>query len=381
VALAGDPAGAPPTPTPAPVPTAPVDPASLAALEARIAALEAELRQREADDLVREAEALAAASEPPPTPPAPSLFPLNPALTAFGDVIGQLGVNDAGVQPGSTMYLRSLELDIRAAVDPFGKAAVVLAFEQEAPPIDGSEPGEGFGAGPEEVYVDLVALPWRLSARVGKFKQPFGLVNRTHPHDLPWTDVPGAISLLAEDGYNDTGGTLSWVIPAGPLGITATGGVLAGEPFEPAPDASIAGLGRVEVFGGFGSVDVGVGASGVHHVASGGKVLGADFSFRYRASQRASVVVLGELVESVDGELGGYGALQIQPSRSVYIGFREDVLSDGLKHNLFLSYYTSEFMRLRIGGGYAPASESAEALAQLTFVWGSHPVEPWWVNK
>jgi hypothetical protein len=119
----------------------------------------------------------------------------------------------------------------------------------------------------------------------------------------------------------------------------------------------------------------------VHHVASGGKVLGADFSFRYRASQRASVVVLGELVESVDGELGGYGALQIQPSRSVYIGFREDVLSDGLKHNLFLSYYTSEFMRLRIGGGYAPASESAEALAQLTFVWGSHPVEPWWVNK
>ncbi len=338
-----------------------------------------------AADLIKEAEALAAASEPvsPAAPAAaPSLFPLNPGLTAFGDLVGQLGVDGEGVRPGSTLYLRSFELDLSAAVDPFAKATAVLAFEQEPPPLDGSEPAGNFGAGPEEAYVDLVALPWRLSARVGQFKQPFGLVNRSHPHDLPWTDVPGAVELIGEEGYTDTGLILSRVMPIGPVGVTVTAGTTAGDPFEGGvPDAALAALGRVEVFGGFGAVDVALGGSAVRHFGRGEQAVGGDFSFRYRPSSRGSVVVLAEVVRSMEGELGGYGALQVQPSRSVYLGFREDVLPEGLRHNAFLSYYTSEFLRLRMGGGYTPEAGTGEALAQLTFVWGSHPVEPWWVNK
>jgi hypothetical protein len=34
-----------------------------------------------------------------------------------------------------------------------------------------------------------------------------------------------------------------------------------------------------------------------------------------------------------------------------------------------------------VGGGYAPALLAPTGLGQLTFVWGSHPVEPWWVNR
>lgn len=373
IALADSPAAdAPPPPPP------PSENPDVSALEARIAALEAALRDREMADLLREADAAA----PVTTASAPSLFPMNPGITAFGDLVGQLGLDPEGVRPGSTMYLRSMELDISATVDPFAKATAVIAFEQEAPPMDGSAAAGDFGAGPEEAYVDLVALPWHLSARVGKFKQPFGLVNRTHPHDLPWVDAPAAIGLLAEDGYNDTGGTLSWVLPVGPLAVTTTAGALAGDPFEEdGPEAALAGLGRVEVFGGFGDVDVGVGGSAVKHFGGNEPALGADFSFRYRPSQRASVVVLGEVLQSPTGELGGYAALQVQPARSVYLGLREDILADGMKHNFFLSYYTSEFLRLRIGGAYAPADEAGEALAQLTFVWGSHPTEPWWVNR
>lgn len=335
------------------------------------------------ENLLRDAEAAAASSPPPPpAAAAPSMFPLNPGITAFGDLLGQIGVHNGRLMPGSTMYLRSMELEIRTQVDPFANAAAVIAFEQEAPPMDGSSAAEGFGAGPEEAYVDLVALPWHLSARVGKFKQPFGLMNRTHPHDLPWVDVPAAIERLAEDGYNDTGATLSWVVPAGPLGITLTAGGLSGQPFEESagPDAALAGLGRLEVFAGFGNVDVGVGASAVRHWGLREQALGADFSFRWRPNQRRSVVVLAELIQGMDGEVGGYGALQVQPSRSVFVGFREDFASNELRHNLFVSAYTSEFMRLRVGGGYA-ASGDVDALAQLTFVWGSHPVEPWWVNK
>jgi hypothetical protein len=385
VAQAAEPASGA-SPPPAAAPTEPSDPnsADLAALAARIAALEAQLAQKQEDDLLREAEA-AAASAPPPPPQqgAPSMFPLNPGITAFGDVIGQLGVDDGGILPGSTMYLRSLELDIRTQVDPFAKAAAVIAFEQEAPPMDGSEAAGEFEVGPEEVYVDLVALPWHLSSRVGKFKQPFGLMNRTHPHDLPWVDVPASLELLGEEGYNDTGGTLSWVAPLGPLGVTLTAGALSGQPFEEVsgPDAALAGLGRVEAFAGFGSVDVGVGGSVVRHFGLDQQALGGDFSFRWRPNTRRSVVVLAELIRGMDGEMGGYGALQVQPSRTIYLGFREDFGDDGLRHNLFLSHYTSEFMRLRVGGGYAQQTGEIDALAQLTFVWGSHPVEPWWVNK
>lgn len=379
-----------PPPEPGPVATSPAEVAppevlpieAPRTLEQRIEALEAELKARDAADFQRDAEAMANSSPPAPSSGgAPSMFPLNPALTAFGDVVGQLGVEPDGVMPGSTIYLRSLELDIRTAVDPFAKAAAVIAFEQEAPPLDGSAAAGTFEGGPEEVYLDLVALPFHLSGRVGKFKQPFGLMNRTHPHDLPWVDVPLAIDLLGDEGYNDTGATLSWVVPAGPLGITVTGGALAGDTFEAAPDAALAGLGRVEVFGGFGSVDVGVGASAVRHFGRGEQVIGGDFSFRYRPSTRNSVVLLGEVIQSMDGDLGGYAALQLQPGRSVYIGFREDLVAGVLQHNAYVSYYTSEFLRVRVGGGYAPATSTVDGLLQLTFVWGSHPVEPWWVNK
>ncbi len=333
--------------------------------------------------LLREADTAAATPPPPPQAPArAAVNALNPGLTAFGDLVGQLGASEAGIAPGSTIYLRSLELELRADVDPFAKASAVVAFEQEAPPLGGG-PGEGFGAEPEEAYVDLVALPARLSMRAGKFKAPFGLANRTHPHDLPWTDVPPALALLGEEGFTEAGVSLGWILPLGPAALTVTGGAFSGEIFDvDNARANVATLGRAELFVGAPAVDVALGGSAVVDAAdeAGAVVAGGDITLRWRPTSRNSVVVIGEAIRGVDGDLAGYAALQVQPSRSVYLGFRED-LGPEIVHNLFVSYYTSEFMRLRVGGGYAPASSSAAALAQLTFVWGSHPVEPWWINR
>ena len=356
-----------------PPPPPPTEAARIAELEARLAALEAARVQAEQDALMRDAEAMAAPEGPPPPQASAraSFNAMNPGIIVFGDLVGQVGVDPDGLMPGSTMYVRSLELELRADVDPFAKAAVMIAFEQEPPPLEGG-PGEGFGGGPEELYIDLVALPLHLSARAGKFRVPFGIINRIHPHDLPWTDAP---ELLGDEGYNDTGVSLGWLLPLGPAALTLTGGAFAGDPFdEEGARASIAGLGRVELFVGSGHVDVAVGASGLKEL--NGQILGADVTFRWRPNQRRSVVLMGEWVEGV-----GYAALQVQPARNVYVGFREDIAADTLKHNLFLTYYTSEFLRFRVGGGYSPATGTVEALAQLTFVWGSHPVEPWWVNR
>lgn len=331
------------------------------------------------DELMREAEALANAPAPPPPPQAPahaSFNAMNPGITAFGDMVGQLGYGPAGVLPGSTVYLRSAELEFRADVDPFAKADAVISLEQEAPPLAGGA-GSGFGAGPEEAYIDLVALPARLSARLGKFKQPFGIINRMHAHDLPWTDAP---NLIGGEGYNDTGASLSWILPLGPAGLTLTAAGVAGEPFDPNNHrAGAAGIGRAELFLGGGPVGVALGGSSIYDFPTGDLVVGGDAMFRFRPSQSKSVVVLGEVVKNED--IAGYGALQVQPARNFYIGAREDFGPNGLKHNLYVSYYTSEFLRVRVGGGYSATTNVADALLQLTFVYGSHPVEPWWVNQ
>lgn len=372
------------TPPPPASPAAPTDAERIAALEARLAALEAQRAASDADQLLRDAEAALASAPPPPpqTAAAPSWNALNPGITAFGDLVGQVGVVDGAVTPGSTLYLRSLEVQLRADVDPFAKADAVVAWEQEAPPLEGG-PGEGFGSEPEEAYIDLVALPWRLSARLGKFRQPFGLMNRMHPHDLPWTDAP---ELLGEEGYNDTGLVMNWILPLGAAALTVTGGALAGEPFDEDGDhASLTGLGRAELFLGHGDIDVSLGGSALRDLGGDGVVAGGDAMIRWRSSSRRSVALLGEAVdaEALSGEPGvaGYGAVQVQPARNVYVGAREDFGPDGLRTGLYVTAYTSEFLRVRAGAGYAHDSGDVTSLAQLTFVWGSHPVEPWWVNR
>src|SRR5262245_18691040 len=94
----------------------PVDPAAQGAIEeARITALEAEVAELR--------------DRSPPVPSSAAAF--NPALTAFGDVLGILGLRDGEVLPGSGPWIRSLELDLRAAVDPFANAVAILAVEQE----------------------------------------------------------------------------------------------------------------------------------------------------------------------------------------------------------------------------------------------------------
>ena len=83
--------------------------------------------------------------------------------------------------------------------------------------------------------------------------------------------------------------------------------------------------------------------------------------------------------ESAAGPIGWTATLQVQPTRPVYIGLRVDNMDEDWQYAAYLSYYTSEFLRLRAGA--ATDLDTWIADAQLTFVWGSHPVEPYWVNR
>jgi hypothetical protein len=358
--------------------------ARLEALEAELATLRAQIEQMQRDALLAEAEALASETPPPPPPPPSSKNVFNPALTAFGDAIGTVGIQDGAILPGSGPWLRSLELDLRSDVDPFAKAVAVIALEQEPPYAqDEGEPpaGEGhasFAVVPEEVYVDFVALPGGLSARVGQFRQPFGVTNKSHPHDLPWTDIPLPITeFLGEEGYTDVGGLASWRLPNTVTGITVQGGVLRGGLLDPDDEVAMPQwLGRVEWFHETGQFDWGLGASETGDDQD--IVGGADLFVRWRKSSWRSAMLLAELL--TDGErLGGYAGLQVQPTRPLFLGARADWLGESYRVGGYASYYTSEFLRIRAG-----ATKDAEQLLmhlQLTFVWGSHPIEPYWVNR
>jgi hypothetical protein len=372
----------PPLPPP-PVPAV-TDPAVLqriADLEAKLVAVDAQLTAKEQEDLMREAEALATENAPPPPPPPAPRNIMNPSITAFGDLLASAKESGAGVDKNSGPWLRAFELDIRADVDPYAKAVAVVSFEQEDPIASGEY--DHFEASPEEAYVDLVSLPGGFSARLGKFRQPFGVTNKTHAHDLPWSDLPTPLTgILGDEGYSDTGALVDWHLASrSGTGLTLEGAVLSGNPWDEAHETgSPAVLGRAELFRGFGSeVNVGLGASIIALPALNHEAHGADLLFRWKKNEWRSVVIIAEALADNQGHKGGFAALQLQPTRPIYLGGRVDDLDGDVQAGGFISYYTSEFLRFR-AGAMAGSSGVREDL-QLTFVWGSHPVEPYWVNR
>lgn len=337
---------------------------------------------------------------PPPAPPPPtSANAFNPRITAFGDVFATVGLDEHGVMPGSTFWLRSLELDLRADVDPFAKAVAVLAVHREPPELEGHEHEEeaeeaheeehahaAFAVVPEEVYVDLVALPAGLSARIGQFRQPFGVTNRAHPHDWPWPAAPLPLeATLGEEGLADVGAVVEWRVPnPWRVGLTLTAGALSGAPLDPEGETAIpAWIGRAELFQQWGRLELGLGASGYGLLSD--RVQGADLMLRWRASSWRSVVLLAEAFQAVDdgqaGDPGWTASLQLQPTRPLYWGLRVDHMGEEWRYGTWLSAYTSEFLRVRAGALTDEAFSTTTFDVQLTFVWGSHPVEPYWVNR
>ena len=66
----------------------------------------------------------------------------------------------------------------------------------------------------EEGYLTTLALPHHLQLKAGKFKQMFGKINSIHPHALAFVDMPNAfVRFFGEEGLNDEGFQLSWLLP------------------------------------------------------------------------------------------------------------------------------------------------------------------------
>jgi hypothetical protein len=401
--------------------------------------LEAEVERliRDADD-----EAASGAREPhlPRQTFRANLF--NPRITVFADFVGRLdsgpvfsahdhghggdeheedheeeehddeeheedehGHEDDGPRADDRFSLREVELDLRADIDPYAKGALILAFEEEGP-------GE-YEFHVEEGYLTLETLPWNLRAKIGRFRTAFGVINRLHLHDLPQVDYPLPVrAYLGAHGDAQTGVHVSW-LPPEVLSFTPeiTLEVLNGE-----NSALLAGadakdpayIGRLQLFR-----DLGPGSFlqfGTSHLVGETNrhgndltwLAGVDALYKWRdpgQGENRSFVAQGELFilsrdtgeETIDS-LGAYAFVQYQPLRSWFFGVRgdwaespEDEDDEAWSLGAYASYYTTEFLRFRLGYEYLDSDDRDEALhslfLQITWVFGSHPAEPYWFNK
>lgn len=343
----------------------------------------------------------------------------NPRITAFGDVIGRWSVGshelvEDGRDVDDRIALSEAEIDLRADVDPYAKGVLIIAFEEEG--------GGEYAAGIEEGYVTLETLPWGFHATIGRFRVPFGRMNALHRHDLPQTIRPHALNdLFGEEGLVEQGAILAWLAPHVPLELrfafmngendAAFGGTDSDDPsylgraeyfLQLTPNA-FASIGTSYLYGNGDRPDPMTDSPSTAHQQT--HILGADLLLKWQWNQFQSIAIQGELYSirkevasggDYEHAFGAYGFIQVQPLQRWYLGLRYDYSdydeavedADQWATSAWVSYYTTEFLRFRVGyehrersssGGGEPDNDTI--FFQLTFVFGSHPAEPFWVNR
>lgn len=338
----------------------------------------------------------------------------NPGITVFGNFLGR--VDDQPVfldddpsleRVDDTLHLREAELDFRAAIDPWADGVLIATFESEVP-------GE-FEAGIEEGYVLLKKLPLLDSApgglklKLGRFRPEFGRFNHIHLHDLPQPSYPRALgNFLGAEGFVQDGVSGQFFLPSGSERATleATVQVLDGGGLplaDDVPDQQVAALAHMKWFRDVSdTTNVELGLSG-YEADSDHQLVGLDATWKWKplaGGEWRSFLIGAELFQSRlddpalgDDPLGWYAWTQYQFDRNLYLGLRydraeelEDASDTTATSGAYLTYYTTEFLRFRLGCEHAESDVDEldgrnTALLELNFVYGSHPVEPYWVNR
>ncbi|MBK9731499.1 MAG: hypothetical protein IPO83_09445 [Chitinophagaceae bacterium] len=128
----------------------------------------------------------------------------NPDISAIGDFQGSY---NSEAERNFDWYLHEAEVSLQAVVDPYVRADLFLSFGRDPETLK-------YGVDVEEGYLTTLSLPAKLQLKVGKFRQALGRINPVHPHALPFIDMPNAfVNYFGEEGLNDEGISLSWLIP------------------------------------------------------------------------------------------------------------------------------------------------------------------------
>ncbi|MAE96295.1 MAG: hypothetical protein CL910_16715 [Deltaproteobacteria bacterium] len=350
---------------------------------------------------------------------------LNPEITAFVDLGGSLS-SDGDNRARNRFNLREAEIDFRAAIAPQADGVLVVAIGEEIEdPFGAVEVSREFEL--EEAYVNFHTLPWDLAFKGGKFRNAFGRNNLLHTHDLPQVTRPLAVqAFLGPEGLATVGGSLSWLVPNpweqyvewNAEFVNADGGEES--PILGGAAADNPGfLSHLKLFsdvGDTGSLELGTSFLYTHTSEDRddtGYLLGADLTYLWRDPQQPdfrSLLLQGELFWSKtdfahdtagtirDDNWGFYAFGQYQFAQNWFAGLRYDYtefpnLGERRRDDsewgasAYVSWYLNEALRLRLeyqhlGRDREGEGDSEDALLLgLSFLIGSHPGHPYWVNR
>jgi len=129
-----------------------------------------------------------------------SLQKLNPEISASGDFLTYYRKQN-GTRKRTDAEIRGLELNIQSYLDPFSYMKATAHMSDEGVDI-------------EEVYFTRFSALGTANLDIGRFRQPFGVVNRWHEDALDQIHYPMALQrIFGEEGLNQTGASLDWTLP------------------------------------------------------------------------------------------------------------------------------------------------------------------------
>jgi hypothetical protein len=359
---------------------------------------------------------------------------LNPAISAVGNFVGRIDnqkvFNEDLERVDNKMNLREAELDMRVPIDPYADGVLITSFESKTP--------GHYSVDVEEGYFNLKKLPFLdrpplgLKLKIGRFRPAFGKFNILHTHDLPQTYRPLPIQeFLGEEGFNQNGVSGNIFIPTpwdhnsslDATFETLTGGDIA---ISPSSRSRVSYLGHLRWFRTFkDSHNVELGWSGYLRPSGTAQpsvsLYGIDMMYRWkplRLGEYKSFLLGSELMISpqahpealeppdvaqaisLQGILPGQGKPkgytlfgQWQFDSRKYAGVRWDQTGTLYNPSLsrrsitpYFSYYLSEFLRFRVNFEHRWSDLVTEngrnsVYLELNWIFGSHPPEPFWVNK
>lgn len=337
-----------------------------------------------------------------------SLQALNPEISLNGDLYGSIQSDD----PSTDNFIpREVEVSFISALDPFTRAKVFLAAEEEGGRIEvfpgDSEEAHGAGVGVEEGYVEWVALPGGVGIKAGRFFQQFGQLNRWHAHALQFQSrsLPH-LAFIGEEALAQDGVSAHWLLPTGGSGayeatveVGRSGNeILFGEAH------GLSYLGHMNAFWQLSAstdLDLGVSALfGDYEDLAGRRdhsVFGAEMSFNWAPPERSlyrGVSVRGGVMFSDPGAISGlpepspalgvWSLVEVKLSRKWILGGRyewvenpENPTESAWLASPALTYWQSEYVRLRaeydvLGN---PEKTTGQFTLRITFAMGPHKHE------
>jgi hypothetical protein len=321
-----------------------------------------------------------------------SSLSFNPDIGVIGDFQGSYISKG---QKNFDMYLNETEISLQATVDPYARADFFLTFGRD--PITGK-----YGAAVEEGYLTTLSLPAKLQLKAGKFREAVGRINPTHPHALPFIDLPNAyVNLFGEEGLNDEGVSLSWLLPNKTFYQELTAQVTSGFSESPAFARSqgnhLVYLGHLKNFFTLtdnATIELGLtGISGPNDSARTTNIAAGDLTYKYKPVQLNTLHSLtwqSEFYYSHNNQaennsvnaIGLYSFIQYQLAKRTFLTGRYDYAqkpyNDFIKeqaYSLTFGWYATEFSKMEVEAKTTDDNISSrfyQAWFRWIFVIGAH---------